>query len=81
MFCVSGIAVGTIIGYYMGINMKLPLNCYMHVKAIVCYRYDGLEVYHIQRIPVKFLARRYYLHFRRNCRVCSSWTTLKYQQS
>lgn len=48
MFCISGVAVGTIIGYYMGINMKLPLNCYMHVKAIACYRYDGLEVHYIQ---------------------------------
>lgn len=56
MFCITGIAVGTIIGYYMGINTKPPCDGHMNVKAIVCYRYDGLEVCHVQCIPVKFLA-------------------------
>ncbi|EFN89830.1 reticulon-4-interacting protein 1 homolog, mitochondrial [Harpegnathos saltator] len=43
MFCITGIAVGTVVGYYVGINMSLSCNGHMHIKTITCYRYDGLE--------------------------------------
>ncbi|XP_014478782.1 PREDICTED: reticulon-4-interacting protein 1 homolog, mitochondrial-like [Dinoponera quadriceps] len=43
IFCITGVAVGTMVGYYMGVNTKLPYNSYTNVRAIACYRYDDLE--------------------------------------
>lgn len=47
MYCLTGIAIGTVIGYYIGVNWKPPSLHIHHIKAIACHHYYGIEVYHI----------------------------------
>ncbi|XP_011262065.1 reticulon-4-interacting protein 1, mitochondrial isoform X1 [Camponotus floridanus] len=43
MYCLTGIAIGTVIGYYIGVNWKPPSFHIHHIKAIACHHYYGIE--------------------------------------
>lgn len=47
IYCLTGIAIGTVIGYYIGVNWKPSSRHMHHIKAIACHHYYGIEVYHI----------------------------------
>lgn len=47
MFCLTGIAIGTVTGYYIGVNWKPTSRCVRHIKTIACHHYYGIEVYYI----------------------------------
>ncbi|XP_053985942.1 reticulon-4-interacting protein 1, mitochondrial-like [Hylaeus volcanicus] len=42
-FCLAGIAIGTMIGYYIGINWAYSSHHLHPMKAIMCYQYTGIE--------------------------------------
>ncbi|XP_076169066.1 NAD(P)H oxidoreductase RTN4IP1, mitochondrial isoform X1 [Ptiloglossa arizonensis] len=42
-FCVTGISIGILIGYYIGINWGYVSHHMHHMKAIVCHHYIGIE--------------------------------------
>nr|XP_012232940.1 PREDICTED: reticulon-4-interacting protein 1 homolog, mitochondrial-like isoform X2 [Linepithema humile] len=43
MFCFTGIALGTVMGYYIGVKWKPVSGHIHHIKAIVCHHYYGFE--------------------------------------
>ncbi|XP_050445675.1 reticulon-4-interacting protein 1 homolog, mitochondrial-like [Cataglyphis hispanica] len=43
IYCLTGIAIGTVIGYYIGVNWKPSSRHMHHIKAIVCHHYYGIE--------------------------------------
>lgn len=47
MFCLTGIAIGTVTGYYIGANWKPTSRYIHHIKAIACHHYYGIEVYYM----------------------------------
>lgn len=49
-FCVTGISIGILIGYYIGINWGYVSHHMHHMKAIVCHHYIGIEVLHIIKL-------------------------------
>ncbi|CAL7938633.1 unnamed protein product [Xylocopa violacea] len=42
-FCLAGLIVGTLIGYYAGINWGHLSHHMHHMKAIICHHYIGIE--------------------------------------
>lgn len=45
IFCLTGIFIGTMTGYYIGMNWQ-PVPRHVHrIKAITCYHYRGVEVH------------------------------------
>ncbi|XP_076762075.1 NAD(P)H oxidoreductase RTN4IP1, mitochondrial [Xylocopa sonorina] len=42
-FCLAGLIVGTLIGYYAGINWGHVSHHMYHMKAIICHHYIGIE--------------------------------------
>lgn len=49
-FCLAGLATGTLIGYYAGINWGHISHHMHHMKAIICHRYISIEVLHITEV-------------------------------
>lgn len=45
-FCLAGIAVGTLIGYYAGCNWGHVSHHMHHMKTVICHDYIGIEVLH-----------------------------------
>ena len=43
-FCLAGLIVGTLIGYYIGINWGHVSHHMHHIKAVICHHYIGIEV-------------------------------------
>ncbi|KAH0944683.1 hypothetical protein HN011_000785 [Eciton burchellii] len=43
VFCVTGITIGTVIGYYIGANWRFNSYHTHHIKAIACHHYYGIE--------------------------------------
>jgi hypothetical protein len=48
VFCVTGITIGTMIGYYIGANWRFNSYHTHHIKAIACHHYYGIEVCYAQ---------------------------------
>jgi len=48
VFCVTGITIGTMIGYYIGANWRFHSYHTHHIKAIACHHYYGIEVCYAQ---------------------------------
>lgn len=44
MFCLTGLMIGAVTGYYIGVNWK-PARHVHHIKSIACHHYYGIEVY------------------------------------
>lgn len=44
MFCLTGLMIGTVTGYYISINWKPTPRYVHHIKAIACHHYYGIEV-------------------------------------
>ncbi|CAK9801211.1 Reticulon-4-interacting protein 1 homolog, mitochondrial [Anthophora quadrimaculata] len=42
-FCLAGLVVGTLIGYYAGINWGYISHHMHHMKAVICHHYIGIE--------------------------------------
>jgi len=47
VFCVTGITIGAVIGYYIGASWRFNSYHTHHIKAVACYHYYGIEVCHI----------------------------------
>lgn len=58
MFCLTGLVIGTITGYYVGIHWKPTSQHVRHIKTIACYHYYGIEV-HLQHISYDSFEYRY----------------------
>lgn len=43
-FCLTGLVVGTLLGYYAGVNWGHVSHHMHHIKAIICHHYIGIEV-------------------------------------
>ncbi|CAL1689032.1 unnamed protein product [Lasius platythorax] len=43
IYCLTGIAIGTVIGYYIGVHWKSSSHHMHHIKAIACHHYYGIE--------------------------------------
>lgn len=44
MFCLTGLMIGTVTGYYISINWKPAPRHVHHIKTIACHHYYGIEV-------------------------------------
>ncbi|XP_012166333.1 reticulon-4-interacting protein 1 homolog, mitochondrial [Bombus terrestris] len=42
-FCLTGLVVGTLLGYYAGVNWGHVSHHMHHIKAIICHHYIGIE--------------------------------------
>lgn len=43
-FCLAGLIIGTLIGYYIGISWGHVSHHMHHIKAVICHHYIGIEV-------------------------------------
>ncbi|KYN06277.1 Reticulon-4-interacting protein 1, mitochondrial [Cyphomyrmex costatus] len=43
IFCLTGIVIGTVTGYYVGVNWKPTSQHIHHIKTIACHHYYGIE--------------------------------------
>ncbi|KAK2579490.1 hypothetical protein KPH14_010803 [Odynerus spinipes] len=43
VFCIAGITIGTLIGYYIGKNWGRYAYHMHHIRAIICHHYIGIE--------------------------------------
>ncbi|KOC65018.1 Reticulon-4-interacting protein 1, mitochondrial [Habropoda laboriosa] len=44
VFCLAGLVMGTLIGYYAGINWGHISHHMHHMKAVICQQYIGIEI-------------------------------------
>lgn len=42
-FCLSGLIIGTLLGYYIGTNWGYSIRHMHHIKAVICHQYIGIE--------------------------------------
>ncbi|XP_033333124.2 NAD(P)H oxidoreductase RTN4IP1, mitochondrial [Megalopta genalis] len=42
-FCLTGLIMGTVLGYYIGTNWGYSMHHMHHIKAIICHQYIGIE--------------------------------------
>lgn len=43
-FCLAGLVIGTLLGYYIRITWEHVPRHMHHIKAIICHHYIGIEV-------------------------------------
>ncbi|XP_015586866.1 reticulon-4-interacting protein 1 homolog, mitochondrial isoform X2 [Cephus cinctus] len=42
-FCITGLIIGSVAGYNIGLNWQRPSHHMHHMKAIICHHYIGIE--------------------------------------